>query len=407
MGVAIFTSSNCGRGVGGVTQLAASLVALFHFKATFGEWDAVLSSDDTRWQSNGCHQALSDFRKEFLNVFGEKLRFVSVRTRDIDVLNSIAHTFGRESDHSRGHWPAEAYAHLASSPILSELGYDVAVYADPDVFFLDDTLKNEIGNVKDIGCISAIPAELLVSRRPERPSRVLKDLYDEYRLITNHTLLSRVKENAALYGTTFAIKNSTNSGVVVYNTASLTSKRWNDWLSDLFAVSSKGFYGDQTALTAAYGREDVDVYWLHPKFNVGLSFPTEIVKMTCGRDVTYAKNAALLVQVGEEGVNATCENVSAVHFLWGPKPWTLQMNERHFATRKQKVAIKADLPYANMYRDAVRSLVSREILERYFKSGSFEKLNKTHVHLHRAPFGFCEESKRQRVSAGTKKNFAE
>ena len=45
---------------------------------------------------------------------------------------------GKETDHSRGHWPSEAFVHLViGARMLEEYGYSHTVYVDADAWPLD------------------------------------------------------------------------------------------------------------------------------------------------------------------------------------------------------------------------------------------------------------------------------
>lgn len=365
--VAVITTSDC-RGVmknahstaAGNLQFAASLTALLHVKSVFPEWDTFLASDPSRWRTRDCRQAL--------DAFGGRLLDISVK--DFRVLSRLAQTPGKEQDHSRGHWPVDAYMHLVAHAPLWDLGYDYTVYVDPDVWFLDDTLKDEIHNVKAVGCISAIPADCFDVNRA---------IHQEYRLITNRSLLARVRD-AAPHG--YTVKNSTNSGIVIYNNKNLVKLGWNDWLATLFDLCPKGFYGDQTALTAAFGRDDVHVHWLPPRFNVALSLPRDYVKSTCGPDARYSKFAV---------PHAHNARVSSVHFIWGPKPWMHAMSVPHAAPLR--FAVQADVLYANLYRRFVRDVLPPDVVRTYFVPGSLDDIdNTTHVVVHPDTYAVCHRS---------------
>lgn len=365
--VAVITTSDC-RGVmknshaaAGNLQFAASLAALIHVKAVFPEWDGFLATDPKRWRTPDC--------KEALDAFGGRILNISVT--DFRVLLRLSQTRGKEQDHSRGHWPVEAYYHLVAHVPLLKLGYDYTVYVDPDVWFLDDTLKHEIRYVEAIGCVSAIPADCF-----DGEGRQIRDIHQEYRLVTNRTLLALVRD-AAPNG--YTIKNSTNSGIVLYNNKKLVELGWNDWLATLFDISPKGFYGDQTALTAAFGRDDVHVHWLPPRFNVALSLPRDYVKSTCGADARYSRFAA-------HSSNAT---LSSVHFIWGPKPWMRAMSVPHI--NPLKFAVQADVLYANLYRRFVRDVLPPDVVRTYFVPLD-DIDNTTKIVLHPATYGICRRS---------------
>ena len=76
---------------------------------------------------------------------------------------------GKETDHSRGHWPSEAFVHLViGARMLEEYGYSHTVYVDADAWPLDDALRFEVPRVDGIGCVAALPAQCLEVRRSPR-----------------------------------------------------------------------------------------------------------------------------------------------------------------------------------------------------------------------------------------------
>lgn len=379
--VATYGPSETKKYIPAYTQFAASLALFFHLKMIFPNWDAVFLSDPSRWGNKPkCHDTVNAFSKAYSEAFGgETLRLVPMKTSQYRVLQRISQTHGKETDHSRGHWPVDAYMHLAAVEPLLALGYDYGVYVDPDVYFLDDSLVHEIPQVRDIGCIAAIPPECLTLNLKGLRNVDLRAMHDEYRLVSNATLRSTVSRVASKYGSSYSLKNSTNSGIVIYNTRNLVAKRWVEWLADLFEVSTKGFYGDQTALTAAYGLDSVNVHWLSPRFNVGLTFPKDAIRTTCGPDVRYSKYAAKPDNL---------HNISAVHFIWGPKPWMTKMNVHH--AMPTRFAVQADVRYANMYRHCLKMLLPYDLIDYYFSSDAFAVLNHTTPHYHPGSYGFCD-----------------
>mmetsp|Transcript_22906 Transcript_22906/g.73641 ORF Transcript_22906/g.73641 Transcript_22906/m.73641 type:complete len:232 (+) Transcript_22906:253-948(+) len=208
---------------------------------------------------------------------------------------------------------------------------------------------------------------------------IMNHLRQEYRLVADATLLDAVEERARDLKFAFRARNTTNSGLVVYKTAALAALNWTTWIEALFDVSEAGFYGDQTALSVAVGRADLDVRWLPPKFNVALTLPKDYVRATCGPDARYSANAA----------DRTAE-IAAVHFVWGPKPWTSLMNRDHAST--QRFAVQADLPFANEYRTFAKRILRGGPAARFFSPNAFDLINNSMTHVHRPTYAACDQS---------------
>ena len=130
--------------------------------------------------------------------------------------------------------------------------------------------------VRGIGCIAALPAKCLEmgppppnlqahlvtggvpGREVQKVVKMARERADEYRLVADPDHRAAVVAAAKRLGFGYAARNGTNSGVVVYNNRFLRDSDWAGWLHALINVTSRGFYGDQTALSVALGRSDVD-----------------------------------------------------------------------------------------------------------------------------------------------------
>ena len=163
-------------------------------------------------------------------------------------------------------------------------------------------------------------------------------------------------------------------------------------------VSQRGFYGDQTALTVALGRSDVDVRWLDPKFNVMVNCPTHYVHSTCGPDALYSR-AAVAFNASSDGGGAaaaaqTYGPLSIVHFVWGPKPWMKQLDGK--PPRSVYPAVQADIPLANAYRTWVRALLGEARVAKYFLPGAMDQLDPvpTSPFANRASYDACDTGHR-------------
>jgi hypothetical protein len=363
--VAVITSCDCPstqyathREYG--TQFAASLTVLLRMKELHPEWDALIVSDKNKWRSSSCRRAYHDFHMLYSEMFGgQQLGHLNLIADDFPVLKMLSKTGGGELDHSRGHWPVEAYFHLVTPALMLKRGYSHTVYVDADVWPMDSSLASEILHVEAIGCVSAIPPQCLLSKATKRMSSMRRALRDEYRLVSDPENLAKV---SALAPRGYHLKNGTNSGVVIYNNAALVALGWAAWLHGLLGVSARGFYSDQTALSVAMGRDDVAVHWLPARFNVALTLPRSYVAATCGADAVYSRHAA---------GGSKAKRVSFVHFTWGPKPWMQQLNARHAMPTS---AVQADRRYANMYRAWVLGVLGRNRTARYFHPRAFDEV---------------------------------
>jgi len=265
--------------------------------------------------------------------------------------------------------------------LLERWGYEFTVYVDPDCWPFDNSLAAELHHVKGIGVIAALPPRCILNK-PMQPSRLLPHLRDEYRLMADPKLLNLVWQTASLpkYAGAkgYTPTNTTNSGLVVYNNVALRDAHWSDWLDDLFQISPKGFYGDQTALSVAMGRNDVHIHWLHPKFNVPLTLPFEYVAKTCSPDALYSRSAL-------DGA----EPVSFAHFIWGPKPWLQVMNARKPSGFYGGAAIATDWRYVNPYRTWLLRMLGREFALQFFHPAALELLNDTSAVYRKEAFRAC------------------
>ena len=234
------------------TQLTASMVILMRMKHMFPAWDGFLVTNRGKWRSPTCNAAWEDLSALYEATYGAPVRLVAFHVHHFPVLEIFSKVPGKETDHSRGHWPVEAYVHLViGARLLDEYGYDHTVYVDPDAWPLDDALRFEVPKVRSVGCIAAIPAECLALGQPpatlpkhltnggvpvKEVAKVVKmarERADEYRLVTDPGHLAAVVAAAAAAGHAYEISNGTNSGVVIYNNRFLRDSHWADWLHSL------------------------------------------------------------------------------------------------------------------------------------------------------------------------------
>ena len=405
--VAVVTSSNCvsvdpsaPHDVG--TQFAASLVILMRMKALFPSWTPLVLTNRRDWDKRrggtsgglaSCDALLTRAQERFRMLHDSELSVLSIDPLTDPLLTRLAHSTGREADHSRGHWPVEAYFPLVAGERLGAMGYSHTVAVDPDAWPLDSRLAAEVGAVRGIACVRAAPAACVGLdpgvHSPESP-KAQRALNEEYRLLADPALRARATAAAGRAGHGLIAaplgRDLTNSGVVVYNNTRLRELSWNAWLLALYDASDgRGLYSDQTALSVALQRDDLDIHWLHPRYNVALSAPSHYVRTTCGADARYAVHAA-------DGLAGGA--LSIVHFVWGPKPWTAAMGAKGTLPRRrshQPMTIQADTRFVNDYRNFAVAALGETLALAAF--GPLPRLNESalaaHVHVSQADFEYC------------------
>ena len=96
----------------------------------FPAWEAVLVTRRDRWNREkattsqkepSCAEVFDDFAALYQTRHGQPLRVLDVNAGEYEALKVLDKTGGKETDHSRGHWPVEAYAHLVVGPKLLDL----------------------------------------------------------------------------------------------------------------------------------------------------------------------------------------------------------------------------------------------------------------------------------------------
>ena len=362
--IAVVVSSDCPRAdrrthreVG--AGFSASMAQLMHIKEVFPKWRSVLATSK-RW-SAGCDDAFNELNDVYWDRFGEAIEVLFFR---LDGFLGRIHNLGKETR-------VESYIPLVLPEILGRKGYDYAVVMDPDVFFLDDTLTKEISKVNGVGCIASIPPDCLTN--PKNPA----SLHDEYHLIADPALLSEVKRTAEDFNSHYIVRNTTNSGLVIYNTKTLAALNWTRWVTSLFDVGG-GFDGAQTALSAALGRTDLPIHWLPPRFNVPLTLPKSYIRSTCGPDARYSWSLL-----------SNDTTISSVHFIWGPKPWTSLMATPHLD--EKKFGLQADLPFANDYRAVLRRLLPNpDTRANFFAPGALDTIPNISAHRNSVVYAACD-----------------
>ena len=206
--VAVVTSSNCvsvdpsaPHDVG--TQFAASLVILMRMKALFPSWTPLVLTNRRDWDKRrggtsgglaSCDALLTRAQERFRLLHDSELSVLSIDPLTDPLLTRLAHSTGREADHSRGHWPVEAYFPLVAGERLGAMGYSHTVAVDPDAWPLDSRLAAEVGAVRGIACVRAAPAACVGLdpgvHSPESP-KAQRALNEEYRLLADPALRAR------------------------------------------------------------------------------------------------------------------------------------------------------------------------------------------------------------------------
>ena len=117
------------------TQLSASMVMLMRMRAIFPDWAGYLVTNRESWRHPNCEAAWQDLSGLYREKFRDDVKLVHFHVHHFKFLEIFAKVPGKETDHSRGHWPVEAYVHLViGARLLEEYGHDHTVYVDPDAY---------------------------------------------------------------------------------------------------------------------------------------------------------------------------------------------------------------------------------------------------------------------------------
>lgn len=161
-------------------------------------------------------------------------------------------------------------------------------------------------------------------------------------------------------------------GLVVFKNAAMAAIDLERWCGDA-AVACEGFvYGDQDLLNLIIGRQDIEVTYLHPRFNVQLAYPFRqrdayMDQDWCGYgQATFAAAAAGKAAFGV---------ASFGHFIWLPKPWghaiDKDLNAIYGVLEKGgrlgiRFSVVSTPPWVNAYRDFALDLLGPEPYEALF-----------------------------------------
>ena len=117
------------------TQLSASMVMLMRMRSIFPDWAGYLVTNRESWRHPNCEAAWQDLSGLYREKFRDDVKLVHFHVHHFKFLEIFAKVPGKETDHSRGHWPVEAYVHLViGARLLEEYGHDHTVYVDPDAY---------------------------------------------------------------------------------------------------------------------------------------------------------------------------------------------------------------------------------------------------------------------------------
>ena len=81
-------------------------------------------------------------------------------------------------------------------------------------------------------------------------------------------------------------------------------------------------YGDQDLLNLIIGRRDIDVRYLHPRFNVQLAYPAR--QKDAFMDPPWCGYGQ--AQFAAAAAGGALNSSSFGHFIWTRKPWTAQVD---------------------------------------------------------------------------------
>ena len=81
-------------------------------------------------------------------------------------------------------------------------------------------------------------------------------------------------------------------------------------------------YGDQDLLNLIIGRRDIDVRYLHPRFNVQLAYPARQKDAFMDPPWCGYGQAQFVAAAAGGALNSS----SFGHFIWTRKPWTAQVD---------------------------------------------------------------------------------
>lgn len=128
------------------------------------------------------------------------------------------------------------------------------------------------------------------------------------------------------------------------------------WCLDAVVAANGAVYGDQDLLNLIIGRRDIDVRYLHPRFNVQLAYPARQKDAFMDPPWCGYGQAQFVAAAAGGALNSS----SFGHFIWTRKPWTAQVDgelrriygdlARGGRTGMQYMVL-ASPPWVNAWRD--------------------------------------------------------
>lgn len=228
---------------------------------------------------------------------------------------------------------------------LADRGFEHTVALDADVFAMDGQIIDVLPTVRGIGIVRIFPKECYTAAMPASKARLPAFV---------PPLVDAVKIAAAPHA--FAHRDGTNSGVIVFNNSRMVEVDLLRWCLDAVVAANGAVYGDQDLLNLIIGRRDIDVRYLHPRFNVQLAYPARQKDAFMDPPWCGYGQAQFVAAAAGGALNSS----SFGHFIWTRKPWTAQVDgelrriygdlARGGRTGMQYMVL-ASPPWVNAWRD--------------------------------------------------------
>jgi hypothetical protein len=242
-------------------------------------------------------------------------------------------------------WPLEMFFWAVAPQKLADRGFEHTVALDADVFAMDGQIIDVLPTVRGIGIVRIFPKECYTAAMPASKARLPAFV---------PPLVDAVKIAAAPHA--FAHRDGTNSGVIVFNNSRMVEVDLLRWCLDAVVAANGAVYGDQDLLNLIIGRRDIDVRYLHPRFNVQLAYPARQKDAFMDPPWCGYGQAQFVAAAAGGALNSS----SFGHFIWTRKPWTAQVDgelrriygdlARGGRTGMQYMVL-ASPPWVNAWRD--------------------------------------------------------
>ena len=259
----------------------------------------------------------------------------------------------------KGPWPLEMFFWVVVPQLLEKRGIRYTVAMDPDVMAMDGRLLGELRGVAGIGVVRLFPKECYgLNTQGRLPAFVAP-------------LLDNVTDAASPHE--FSNRDGTNSGLIVFQNARMAELDLEQWATDA-ATACRGYlYGDQDLLNLLLGRRDIEVAYLHPRFNVQLAYPTHQRDAFMDQPwCAYGQAQFAVAAIGEAAFGAS----SFGHFIWTPKPWQTradtELRNIHASLERgarpyMRFSVLASPAWINAWRDFAVRLLGASDYEALFR----------------------------------------